>query len=562
MRRLLSCLITVVVVFAAAMPSVCAEGEPCCCFACADDSLLSSVFSIKSTSSSPDVMVFCPFDDDDSCAYADIGRAIAANTGGNADIFVGQCANAFALRRADDYGIVLIDGMGILLDGQVYMLISSAEGLIYDDYACGRAVDMGGATAICADFFSAYCTRFCNSLVYLSFDFSMSTDEFSRALTGGGCAEVVGYNGCFAWEWGLAFCAALFQTLCAGGELGGAYADAVSANGILDPLTGASAYIVGTDVYPSPFASDEYTVTSAWTLPVEALYASPTSIALSPSECRLFVGETAIFSACVEPLEAYGFSISWQSTDTATAIVDSFGVVTAVEVGQANVVCTASFTDSLGTVQTLCASASVSVCVPNGEYYRLVPFPTDGDRLAIVGTLAHFALNVEGETLSSLRAEICGDIFTSETPPAEWLFAFADNGFTIACGRLYLGVDALGALVYGDAPTIWNYDGTDLFTTDSSGVTRYICCQTAGEARFTTIETGGNQIRLYRVAGLIMGDMDGDGSVTSSDALTLLRITLGLVEPSDFQRRRTDINADGCASTADVLLALRLAMGA
>ena len=53
------------------------------------------------------------------------------------------------------------------------------------------------------------------------------------------------------------------------------------------------------------------------------------------------------------------------------------------------------------------------------------------------------------------------------------------------------------------------------------------------------------------------GDTDGDGALTSVDALTILRMAAGII-PSD---PIGDINGDGFVDTADALLVLRMALG-
>ena len=56
-----------------------------------------------------------------------------------------------------------------------------------------------------------------------------------------------------------------------------------------------------------------------------------------------------------------------------------------------------------------------------------------------------------------------------------------------------------------------------------------------------------------------IGDVDDDGEVTVTDALTALRIALGIVEPEGYQAEAADVDKDGEVTVSDVLRILRVA---
>lgn len=58
-----------------------------------------------------------------------------------------------------------------------------------------------------------------------------------------------------------------------------------------------------------------------------------------------------------------------------------------------------------------------------------------------------------------------------------------------------------------------------------------------------------------------LGDPDGDGAVTVSDALFALRAAAGLASPTEEQAYRADFDGDGFITAADALSALRCAVG-
>lgn len=58
-----------------------------------------------------------------------------------------------------------------------------------------------------------------------------------------------------------------------------------------------------------------------------------------------------------------------------------------------------------------------------------------------------------------------------------------------------------------------------------------------------------------------MGDVNGDRTVDSSDALLALRYSLSLIELNEYQLAVADVNADGLVNSQDALLILRYALG-
>lgn len=62
-------------------------------------------------------------------------------------------------------------------------------------------------------------------------------------------------------------------------------------------------------------------------------------------------------------------------------------------------------------------------------------------------------------------------------------------------------------------------------------------------------------------AGYTLGDVNGDGSVDTSDALLALRIYVGTYSATDVQRKAADVSKDGVIDTTDALLMLRFYVG-
>jgi hypothetical protein len=59
----------------------------------------------------------------------------------------------------------------------------------------------------------------------------------------------------------------------------------------------------------------------------------------------------------------------------------------------------------------------------------------------------------------------------------------------------------------------------------------------------------------------LLGDVDGDGEITSVDALLAMRYALGIITLDDDQLLRADADGDGTITSVDALLIMRYAIG-
>ena len=60
---------------------------------------------------------------------------------------------------------------------------------------------------------------------------------------------------------------------------------------------------------------------------------------------------------------------------------------------------------------------------------------------------------------------------------------------------------------------------------------------------------------------VVLGDLNGDGTVEVADAVVALQFAVGIGTPTPAQVQAGDLNGDGSIDVADVLLILRLALG-
>ena len=105
--------------------------------------------------------------------------------------------------------------------------------------------------------------------------------------------------------------------------------------------------------------------------------------------------------------------------------------------------------------------------------------------------------------------------------------------------------DAFAALIWYDDLTIRGYSGS---TAEEFASYKVFPFESLGEAPAPKPDGA-------------FGDIDGDGQVTSSDALAVLRMSVGLDEYDDDTLKIADVDGDGSVTSADALILLRVSVG-
>lgn len=71
----------------------------------------------------------------------------------------------------------------------------------------------------------------------------------------------------------------------------------------------------------------------------------------------------------------------------------------------------------------------------------------------------------------------------------------------------------------------------------------------------------GTVIARFSGSGFIPGDVDGSDSVTIADAITVLRIAIGILDGSGVNTNAADMDGNGSITISDAVVILRMAMG-
>lgn len=130
----------------------------------------------------------------------------------------------------------------------------------------------------------------------------------------------------------------------------------VNASGLVSGVAAGTSTITATTADGNKTATSVVTVT---TIPV-------TGVSVSPATISLYAGNTQQLSATVAPANATNKTVTWSSSNTAVATVNSAGLVTAVAAGTANITVTTQ-NGSKTAVSTITVNANVSFTV---NFYR------------------------------------------------------------------------------------------------------------------------------------------------------------------------------------------------
>jgi hypothetical protein len=161
----------------------------------------------------------------------------------------------------------------------------------------------------------------------------------------------------------------------------------------------------------------------------------------------------------------------------------------------------------------------------------------------------------------SYNRNILTPVAFHKTPLTE-SFTFASNiGF--ANGQVnFSGISTIGAQIQGEG-RILTVDfivasGTSAWTTSTLAFVQVFLYDAA--ANQIVVDYADTAL-FTCAANYILGDLNGNGIITSADALIAQRIATGEITPTPLQGIAGDVNGDGLIDAADVTLILRLAVG-
>ncbi len=549
------------------------------------------------TASSLDAILLGPYygyDSSFTAQYREEVAAVAAVTGGNSTIYSGANVDANACKAIGNYGTIFFDSHGSTASGKSWLCTNSGVGYTNEDYTAQRALRSGSAAWVTGTFWEYYCPDMKDSFVWMAICLGMNTNTMAIPLMNAGCKAVYGYSQSVTFSGDYAYSRVFWNRMKAGDTIAEALDVMKAQYGVPDPYGNAYPIVVSeVDDYPAnPDAAQN--VYCEWRLPNESDLVITDATAVSFTENSFGIAPlfTHAITATIAPEGANNFVKTWRSSDETVATVDRKGVVTGISAGTATVTLTVTSTAASNTSYEYSASATVTV----DNYYLpadVVYVPTTtivaGEKYVIgystsstnaIMTNVYYdsnngrSLKTEAVTVGKLDGVDC--ITSTVNSDYDVVFSAANGGqIRFVNSGLYLNVTGAAnnylCMAATGAAWTWtvnedNASGTMQIPTAASF--KYLGVTNSG-SYFGMFITGYN-LTLYRkltreveppTPPTVMGDANGDGVITTADALLVMRYTLGSVVLSPDALALSDFNGDGRVDTTDALLILRRTIG-
>jgi len=144
----------------------------------------------------------------------------------------------------------------------------------------------------------------------------------------------------------------------------------VSSSGVVTALAEGMVTITATTVHGGYKATSSVTVSPSTDIPVTGVNVTPTSVTINS------IGGTTKLIATVEPTNATNKSLTWSSSNTSAATVNSSGIVTAVADGNSTITVTTANGFSATSIITVKVGTNPSPC--DNPVSITIPFAKDG----------------------------------------------------------------------------------------------------------------------------------------------------------------------------------------
>ena len=279
-----------------------------------------------------------------------------------------------------------------------------------------------------------------------------------------------------------------------------------------------------------------------------------TSVGLNATTLQLITGENLQLSATVSPANTTNPAVNWSTTNSNIATVDGSGLVTAVAPGQCNIIAT--------TVDGSNLTASCSISVLGDVLY------TDDAVGVPSGTLVLPILLKNISSITGIQFELLlpDGITVAENSTGKYLATMSDR--------------AVDQSISGSKLSNGNYQfvvfsGTSSALTGSEGAIAYVTLNVAESMATGVYTIGMKEVELTKTDGTslhhkdlsskltlteaIIGDTNGDGKVTVTDAVGIVNHVLHRT-PSVFITKAADVNGDGSITVSDAVKVVNIVL--
>lgn len=272
-----------------------------------------------------------------------------------------------------------------------------------------------------------------------------------------------------------------------------------------------------------------------------------TSITLSQTALELTKDETATLQATVLPANATNSQITWNSSNTAVATVSQSGLVTPVGAGSCVVTVAAVDASNVSATCQVTVLGDLlyindAVSVPSGQMTLPVYLKNQSSITGLQFELqlpegVTVATNTNGQVLATVSERVADHTITgSKISNGNYQFVVFSPGSKALTGNE--GAVAYVTLDIDDDMAIGEYQMT---------IKEIELTKTNGEASHHKDMTA-----MLKLTSVTMGDTNGDGKVTVTDAVGVVNHILER-NPPVFIPKAADVNNDGSISISDAV---------
>ena len=525
--------------------------------------------------SSMDVLLVGPYygsDQNFSDQYAREAESIAEATGGVVTELSGEFATAMAIAEHVMYnGVVIFDSHGGAYNGTSYLCLTVSSGISSNDYSNGWAINGGSWFGIDGRYIENHITDYLpNNIFWMAICEGMKLSGngiTGEALLRAGACCVYGYSQSVTFYGDYIYEETFWNMMKDGATVAEAYNEMTSVHGDWDPAysspNNAAWPIVMSNLDSFPEDPDSHqTVYCDWRLfggSLDPIGLDSYSLSATNIELYRTFSQTVKFER--SPFNASDYELVWRSENPDIASVDgnkTKAEIVALSEGSTNVFC------EVYVGGALFDTAVIGV--------NVLFFPEFNE-----------AVNVVGGSLS----------FTTTTSQYPWKVTPIDDGFCVCSGNagkgntmsilqlvldlregdvlnfkmktsceqkydtlgFYVNSQLNGELISG------NTDWLDVsYTAPADGKYFFQWRYKKDASRDNYFDCGYvDDVELIPVSPVI-GDVNGDNSVSALDALMVLRYSLSLIELTDSQIILADIDNNGRVDANDALKVLRMSL--
>lgn len=542
-----------------------------------DENMLSSVSEaaakIAGTKNGPtsmNVLLVGPYYGQDSSftnQYRNEANSIAETTGGEMTELAASAATGPAIAAAyPDCGVVIYDSHGTASGTSSYLCLTTNAGITSTDYSNGWAVSSGSAAYIDGRYIQNHITApLPNTLVWMAICEGMKlsgrgTTGYALLDAGAGC--VYGYSQSVTFAGDYMYEATFWNEMKNNNAtVAEAFNTMIATHGEPDPRGDAWAIVMSPDD-PFPTNPDAHqNVNCDWQLfggsmePVEL-----ESFSLSETAVEVYRTATVSVNFNRIPDNANNYELTWYSENPAIATVNGNNRrvnITGVADGSTRIYCDV-VADGVNMGRAYC-----DVNVLHYPDLNEAANVTGGD-LSFTSATANYPWSVSlidgraaaksgnmGVNSSTSTLQLVLQMQAGESISFDWKVSSEYNYDKLG---FYVNNTLQGSLISGS--TNW---ATITYTAPSAGTYTFQWRYTKDTSVHNGDDCGYVDNVVYNRA-YTPGDLDGDGTVSSADALLVLRYSMNLSNLTANQLLAADVNGDGVVNSVDATLIMRQSM--